>query len=170
MKRIILLGMAGILFLNCQAQGFEKIKDPLSGQTLLKGFINDRMLSDTAAFKWYGEMQKGYLPNPAVVSTVAATKDSISFLVFLGTWCTDSHYVIPRFFKILETAGFDKNKVVLIALDRSKKDAANLAPLFGIGHVPTIIVVKNGTEIGRVVEFGVTGKFDEELAAIIKKA
>jgi hypothetical protein len=33
-----------------------------------------------------------------------------------------------------------------------------------VQHVPTIIILKNGKETGRVVEYGVTGKFDEELA------
>jgi hypothetical protein len=33
--------------------------------------------------------------------------------------------------------------------------------------VPTIIVYKNGKELGRVVEYGKYGVFDKELAEII---
>jgi len=33
--------------------------------------------------------------------------------------------------------------------------------------VPTIIVLKDGKEIGRVVEYGKTGMFDKELGEII---
>ena len=36
-----------------------------------------------------------------------------------------------------------------------------------ITNVPTIIVMKNGKEIGRVVEYGKTGKWDKELAEIV---
>jgi hypothetical protein len=34
-------------------------------------------------------------------------------------------------------------------------------------NVPTIIVLKDGKEIGRVVEYGKTGMFDKELGEII---
>ena len=33
--------------------------------------------------------------------------------------------------------------------------------------VPTIIVMKNGREIGRVVEYGKYGSFDKELGEIL---
>jgi hypothetical protein len=35
--------------------------------------------------------------------------------------------------------------------------------------VPTIIVLKDGKELGRVVEYGNTGKWDRELADIINR-
>ena len=135
---------------------------------MLKGFITDSLLqADTAAFKWYGENLKMYTTPEKVVKTVNAHKDSVNFIVFMGTWCSDSHYIIPRFFKIIGEAGFDRNKICLIAVDRSKKDHTNLATSFGIQNVPTIIVFKKGKETGRVVEYGTTGRFDEELATII---
>ena len=34
-------------------------------------------------------------------------------------------------------------------------------------NVPTIIVMKDGKEIGRVVEYGKNGMFDKELGEII---
>ncbi len=37
----------------------------------------------------------------------------------------------------------------------------------GITNVPTIIVLKNGKEVGRVVEYGASGKWDEELASLL---
>ncbi len=170
MKKLSLLLMFAFLLFKSQAQAYEKVKDPLSGQMMLKGFINEQLLSDTTLFKWYAAMQKEYQPQEQIVKTVVTQKDSVQFLVFLGTWCTDSHYVIPRFFKLLGLAGFDRSKVVVFALDRTKKDTTHLASTFDISHVPTIIVLKKGKEVGRVVEFGVTGKFDEELAEVIKKS
>jgi thioredoxin-like negative regulator of GroEL len=44
-----------------------------------------------------------------------------------------------------------------------------LSEAFGITNVPTIIVMKNGKEVGRVVEYGHTGLFDKDLAEILAK-
>ena len=102
-----------------------------------------------------------------MVSTVKQNKDSISFLIFLGTWCEDSHYVVPRIMKILDAAAFPKDKITFVAVDRNKKDLTHLAETLHITNVPTIIAYKNGKELGRVVEYGTTGRFDEEVAALL---
>jgi hypothetical protein len=42
-----------------------------------------------------------------------------------------------------------------------------LSEALGVVNVPTIIVMKEGKEIGRVVEYGKTGVWDKELGEII---
>ncbi len=150
-----------------EAQTYETVKDR-TGKKLLKGFVTDSLLkADPAEFKWFAENESVYKPAEAVVNSFIAQKDSVTFMIFFGTWCPDSHYVVPRFYKILEVAGIDKSRVTLFGLDRTKKDAAHFAANFNIQHVPTIIILKEGKEMGRVVEYGVTGKFDEELAKVL---
>jgi thiol-disulfide isomerase/thioredoxin len=149
---------------NAQPYRVSADKD---GSKMYTGFISDDLMKGDSAFKWFDATQRIYKPKKQVVKTFAANKDSVNFVIFMGTWCEDSHFVIPRFFKILDTAAFDKERVTLIAVDRSKKDITNLATTFNITNVPTIIVFKNGKEIGRVVEYGTTGKYDEEVAALL---
>jgi hypothetical protein len=55
----------------------------------------------------------------------------------------------------------------LIGVDRSKKTLSHLAEAMNIVDVPTIIVMKDGKEAGRVVEYGKYGLFDKELGEII---
>ena len=57
----------------------------------------------------------------------------------------------------------------MIGVDRSKKTIQHLAEAFGVINVPTIIVMKNGKEVGRVVEYGKYGLYDKELAEILSK-
>lgn len=133
------------------------------------GFISDSLLKTDTAFNWFAKAQTAYKQKEAVVKTFAANKDSVNFMVFVGTWCPDSHYVIPRFYSILDTIGFNKNKVTMVAVDRTKKDKNNLTTVLNVTNVPTIIVYKKGKELGRVVEYGETGRFDEELAALLTK-
>lgn len=166
MKQIAftVLFIASTFVLN--AQTYETLKDR-DGTKMYKGFITDALLKTDTAFNWYPATQKIYNPKEKVVKTFAANKDSVSLVIFMGTWCEDSHFIIPRFYKTLDSAGFDKNKISLIAVDRTKKDLTNLATTLNITNVPTIIVYKKGKEIGRVIEYGNTGKYDEEVAALI---
>jgi len=57
----------------------------------------------------------------------------------------------------------------LIGVDRAKKTLSHLTEALNITNVPTIIVMKKGKEIGRVVEYGKYGLYDMELGEIIKK-
>jgi hypothetical protein len=38
-----------------------------------------------------------------------------------------------------------------------------------LAHTPTFIVLKNGKEVGRVVEYGKNGQWETELAEIVSK-
>lgn len=158
------------VFFFTYAQHFETVKDR-TGKSMLKGFVTDSILrADTVNYRWFGDNEHVYSPKETIVKRFSETKDSVTFLIFFGTWCADSHYVIPRFYKIVELAELDKKRITLFALDRTKKDDAHFASNLDIAHVPTIIVLKNGKELGRVVEYGITGRFDEELAFIVDKA
>ena len=98
---------------------------------------------------------------------MANTKDKVQYVVFGGTWCEDTQFILPKFFKLQEQSGLSESRLSLYAVDRSKKTLGNIADAFKITNVPTIIVMKDGKEIGRVVEYGKTGKWDTELGQIL---
>ncbi len=52
-------------------------------------------------------------------------------------------------------------------LTEAKKTLHHLAEAFQVTNVPTFIVLKNGKEIGRVVEYGRYGMIDKELGEIV---
>jgi hypothetical protein len=66
-----------------------------------------------------------------------------------------------------ELSGFPDSAISLLAVNRIKKTPGNLADAMGITNVPTIIIMKDGKEKGRIVEYGKTGKWDEELAGML---
>ncbi len=167
MKKII----AAILFLfilnSSFAQSQYEIVPDKAGKKVLKGIITQELLTGDTSFKWYSENLSGYTPNADAVTALKKNVDSVEIIAFLGTWCVDSHFVIPRFYSLLDASGFSKNKVTLIGVDRDKKTLSHLAEALNLINVPTIIVMKNGKEMGRVVEYGKYGMFDKELAEII---
>lgn len=134
-----------------------------------KGFISREVLTaDTSFTKWYVPNQKAYSPYAAAQEGLTKNKDSVQLLVFMGTWCEDSQFIIPKLFALTEAAGFSGDRITLIGVDRNKKTYSHLTDALNITNVPTIIVLKKGKELGRVVEYGKTGMFDKDLAEILK--
>jgi thiol-disulfide isomerase/thioredoxin len=73
-------------------------------------------------------------------------------LVFFGGWCSDSRREVPHFLKIADRAGFAAGSIKLYSLDRTKKSPDGLTEQFGIQFVPTFIFMREGGEVGRIVE------------------
>ncbi|MEI9958564.1 MAG: thioredoxin family protein [Ferruginibacter sp.] len=65
--------------------------------------------------------------------------------------------------------GVADSAITFFAVNRAKKSLGNIADAFNIINVPTIIVMKDGKEAGRIVEYGTTGKWDKELAELLNK-
>ena len=88
----------------------------------------------------------------------------------MGTWCEDSHVIIPKLFSLFDAANFSKDRVSILGTDRSKKTLGYLSESMNVHSVPTLIVMKNGKEVGRVVEYGKYGMWDKELGEVINSA
>ncbi len=135
---------------------------------IYNGIITKYALINQPAFNWYGSSQSIYNPPANVLSAMKDAKDKVKYLLFGGTWCEDTQFVLPKFFKLQEQSGVPDADISFIAVDREKKSLGNVASVFNITNVPTIIVLKDGKEVGRVVEYGKKGKWDEELADLLK--
>jgi thiol-disulfide isomerase/thioredoxin len=171
MKKIILTSIMVLAILgsiNAQTPYTNTMNE--KKETILNGIITKYAIANNEALKtWYGTNQASYKPDAAVLAAMEAAKGKVQFVVFGGTWCEDTQFILPRFFKLQEQAGIADNSISFYGVDRAKKTLGNLNDAFKITNVPTIIVMKDGKEVGRVVEYGKTGKWDEELAEIVKK-
>ena len=109
----------------------------------------------------------GYKPDTSTVNAFERNKGKVQFIVFGGTWCEDTQNILPKFFALQEKSGVPDNTISFFGVNREKKTLASIAEAFNIKNVPTIIIMKDGIEKGRVVEYGKTGKWDKELAQIL---
>ncbi len=169
MKTILFLAVALLTIHTSFSQSAEVSRDA-SGNKILKGFMSKKDLTSDTAFLWFTENQKGYTPDPNTLLALKNNKDSINIIAFGGTWCSDTKNILPKFFLLSDLAGFPQDRVILLGVDRSKKTIQHLSEAFHITHVPTLIVMKNGREVGRVVEYGKYGLFDKELGEIISNS
>lgn len=171
-KKIAGIAIICLMVMSGYSQtGYSVEKDPLNQEKMLVGVIHKADLSKNPDFKWYGESLKDYpRPNSDAVKALRDNKDKLYFMIFGGTWCPDTHYILPKFFKIQEEADFPEDHIAMFALDHSKKMQYPVADVMHVVSVPTIIVMKDGKEVGRVVEYGESGYWDRELAEIIDHA
>jgi thiol-disulfide isomerase/thioredoxin len=159
---LILIAVAQSVF----AQSAEVSKDG-SGNKILKGFISRQELATDASFPWFAQNGKGYTPPAAAVAAFKGAKDSIYILAFGGTWCDDTKFILPKFYALTDAAAFPQDHITLLGVDESKKTIQHLSEAFNVTLVPTFIVLKNGQEMGRVVEYGKAGMWDKELGEVI---
>jgi hypothetical protein len=117
---------------------------------------------------WKELRAQDYTPDPAAVTTIAERSGGTSVLAIVATWCRDSRREVPRFFKIADQAKYPLDRVTLVAVDRTKKDAEGLTEKHGITRVPTFVLFRNGQEIGRVTEKAQT-TLENDIAAILNK-
>jgi thiol-disulfide isomerase/thioredoxin len=166
MKKLFLASLFSMLTIALFAQTAE-VSYEKDGTKVLKGFVTGQQLGTDTSFKWFGENQKGYTPYAAALQAVQGAKSNVHYLVFGGTWCHDTQFILPKFYSLTNAAGVPAEKITLLGVDRQKKTVQQMSEAFNITNVPTIIVLKDGKEIGRVVEYGKTGMFDRELGEII---
>lgn len=73
-------------------------------------------------------------------------------IVFLGTWCPDSQRNVPPFMNLIEAAANNNIEVEYIGVNLRKVDPDGLVNTYGVRRVPTFIVMRDGQEVGRLVE------------------
>jgi thiol-disulfide isomerase/thioredoxin len=125
--------------------------------------------ADLEAYVTWKELRaQDFTPDPTAVKTIAERAAGIEVLAIVATWCGDSKREVPRFFKIADQAKLPLERVTLVAVDRSKKDADGLAEKHGVTRVPTFVFFRDGREIGRFTEKSTT-TIDNDIATILSK-
>ncbi len=168
MKKYCIL-LAGLFIVNSiKAQAPFTSTVDANKIVILNGIVSKSDLRENPAFSWYSQNQKGYTPAASVLESMTAAKDRFQFLIFGGTWCEDTQSILPKFFRLQELSGVQEKNISFFAVDRHKQTLGNMSNTFNILNVPTIIVLKDGKEVGRVIEYGKTGKWDQEVADLFK--
>ncbi|MCC7298038.1 MAG: thioredoxin family protein [Bacteroidia bacterium] len=123
----------------------------------LAGDLNS---DDSATALWAKEFLAGfetefknYHPDKKIIDKLKKFSTEIQVKVIGGNWCSDTKREVPRLCKILYYMGVDANKFEYYRVDRNKKPVEpDFASSRTIGAVPDMVIYKNGTEVGRIVE------------------
>jgi hypothetical protein len=77
---------------------------------------------------------------------------NIKITIVMGTWCSDSRRVVPKFLRVLDYLKFPDCNVSILAIGRNKKGGSKETDGMNIELIPTIIFYRDNLEIGRIVE------------------
>jgi len=143
-------------------------KDSVDGGKIFKGKVTFENLEKEPSFTWFTKGKEEYTPADKSISLLKFYLRQYSIIVFMGTWCDDSHNILPKLAKVLDYAGYPIAQVTMYGVDRAKTTTGNEQRNYQITNVPTIILFKDNQESGRITET-VKTSVEADLAAIIEQ-
>lgn len=142
-----------LVMYGCSSTERYHISVEESGTKIVTGVFERSLLEQDADFKtWYGFRYNEYEIDSTSLREIAAMANGVHFVIIAGTWCGDSKREIPHLLKVLDQANVATEHIQFYGVDRSKKSDDGSTEKYSIERVPTIIVIKDGREIGRIVE------------------
>lgn len=168
--RILVLILTIIISIPLAAQPtYERIRDKDTKALVYVGQLSYYDLDKEPEFKWFEKGVYNYEPDIAAMAYLKSHLKDYEMVTVIGTWCEDSHELIPKLYRVLKDANYPiKQRHSLYALDLSKKGLNKEEEKYDIESVPTIILYKDGEEAGRIVESIVADTIEEDLQAIIE--
>jgi thiol-disulfide isomerase/thioredoxin len=131
----------------------EVLKTTKPQQTMIVGkFTKEDLLQGDFA-TWFNEGYNSFEPSTEALEIIKNNISEYEIIGLMGTWCPDSRREVPKFFKLLDEAGYDLSKLTMIGVTRNKSTPENLEAGYDLQRVPTFIFMKNGKEVNRYVEY-----------------
>ena len=162
MRLLFSIVMLSMITLTSSIHAQSNESDP----ALLIGRSNVKWLQNNKQFAWFNSGYDNYNTNASAIEQLQKITPDISFIVFAGTWSDATQTLLPQFYKALDAAKINRGRVMLYFLDRDKKSPQGFEGQFSINNVPTFIVMKNGEEVGRIVE-SVSSSIEGDLVDIL---
>ena len=153
MKKIIaaLLIMMNVSAM-AQTAAYDVSKDAKNGEVVFNGPVTFDDLNKEPTFTWLKSGVGEYKPDEQTLNILKEQLKNYSIVVFLGTWCDDSHELIPKFLKVLQLTGYPVSAITMYGVDREKTTKGGENTKYNITLVPTIILFKDGKEVSRITE------------------
>ena len=154
MKRLLFAFM--VLIISCDSPTNQEAVN-YEGETILVGDIDWQGLTSAQYGTWFIKGYKEYVVDSVALQPLVGSLSGVNIIVFVGTWCDDSKYQLPQFYKILDYLKYDLNDLRVIGLERLEDSQLvgpnQQAPAYDIGFVPTYIFYQESSELGRITEF-----------------
>jgi tetratricopeptide (TPR) repeat protein len=141
------------------------------GRQDLLGTLTEVGLRSAPFNEWYDAGVASYQPDEQILHQLNLSDYEIT--VFMGTWCGDSRREVPRLMRTLRELNYPSSQLAIIGVNRTreqfKQSPGGEEAGRNIHRVPTIIVQRDGVEIGRIVESPVAS-IEADLHAITSEA
>ncbi len=88
----------------------------------------------------------------ADVQLIKSIEQPIHIVALFGEWCHDSKREIPYLKRLVDEANNSNVTLELIGISTDKQQPAADIAKYGLRYTPTMVVLKEGQEIGRIIE------------------
>jgi hypothetical protein len=109
-----------------------------------------------------------YEPDGAIVERLRTIDAPVTLQVVLATWCGDSRQHVPRLLKAIATANNPNIQIELTGIGPEFVTPMDVVSGQNITNVPTVIVRREGQEVGRFVETPAATTVEEDIADIVR--
>lgn len=146
-----LTGLVALAMAACASGGAPAPAPAAPSKPVLTGVLTREQV-EVAVPDWVDAQVTAEIDLEAA-RALAAAAPGAEVTVYFGTWCGDSKREVARLWYALDQTGsmvpFD---LAYVGVDRSKKEPAGLLAGVDLLYVPTIVVRRDGREVGRIVE------------------
>ncbi|MHA6698030.1 thioredoxin family protein [Chryseobacterium sp. A301] len=133
------------------------------------GIQSQDLLKRPAIASWFQPQYDEYPLDLSILDELRILDlKSIQKVLFFGTWCEDSQEQVPRLMKIFERLELPTSSLTLYTVDEEKKEPKKEIQNFQIEKVPTLLLLKNGEELGRIVERPQSESLEKDLLRILQ--
>ncbi len=150
------------------AQDFVREHDRKTGKPLLRGRLSFQDIMKESTCSWLEEGAEAYTPNRSAIEGLSTVWKDYRFVLFIGTWCDDTKNLLPKFYKTMLEAGISPYSIEMYGVNRTKQSLKDEHKFYKLERVPTIIIMHQKREVGRIVE-SVNTSIEEEMLAIMEK-
>lgn len=116
----------------------------------------------------YARRAAAYQPDSAVVAAFAGITEPLEIVAFFGTWCSTCKHDLPGLMATLDRAGNERIRIVYVGVDENVTAPEDWVARCGVHTTPTVVMVANGREVGRVEEEPRT-TLEADLAALLRE-
>lgn len=136
---------------SCSGSKYS-IENDENGKPMIVGHLTWEEWQEDAGWESYSAPT--YMPNLKRANEISdiATNNAVDFVIFAGSWCSDSETELPKLYKLITGAGIFPDKILLYGVDRQKVEPSGTAKYYKIEKVPTLVLEVDGEEIGKIIE------------------
>ena len=175
MRNILTALIFSLLFcasiIDLQAQNYNrKMTNNKTGEEILDGLCTRDAFTKDKYKEWYESEYRSYLSSSdryQLDSLKMLLTNDIRIKIILGTWCHDSQEQFPKFMSLLDYLKFKEENTTIICVNAEKEAVSFSIEDLNIILVPTFIILKGDTEIGRIIESPITS-LEQDLLHILR--
>lgn len=105
-----------------------------------------------SSFQKFKKHENDVTYNEAQLDRLKKFQQPVEIKVYFGQWCHDSQREVPRLVKLFDQLNQDNFKVWYYGVDLKKSDPLGLAKADNLRRTPTVIIYRDGKELGRILE------------------